>query len=160
MWNALRLRDLFHMKHRRDMGPPDLFDPGFKYFTQLCVIPALYIVNINAIGIGSFCMPSMPRRSTPWWSGIPSGQRCHNHHPTQNGKRYLQYAGCIDRFPEMPSEVEASPIVQKQTSSPFVERSANCFNASELRNSFDASASPIVRGIWAAVGAISVDIFF
>jgi hypothetical protein len=60
----------------------------------------------------------------------------------------------------MPSDVDASPIVQKQTSLPLLLRSFNSARFGEYRNSFDARAKPMERGICPAVGASPAAIFF
>src|SRR5215203_1238457 len=59
-----------------------------------------------------------------------------------------------------PSEVDASPIVQKHTSLPLVERSVNCCSSVTSLNFFEARAKPSARGICPAVGAMSATIFF
>src|SRR6185295_461793 len=53
-----------------------------------------------------------------------------------------------------PSLVDASPIVQKQTSLPLSEREVKGNRDSTLRKIFDANAKPRDLGICAAVGAI------
>src|SRR6185369_593288 len=59
-----------------------------------------------------------------------------------------------------PSDVDASPLVTKQTSLPLLERVVNFFSCSILRKLFDANARPKPRGICPDVGAISAEMFF
>src|SRR5690348_17820306 len=59
-----------------------------------------------------------------------------------------------------PSEVDASPMVQKQISLPLSVSSVILFNSFSSLKSFEANASPKARGICPAVGAISALTFF
>src|SRR3954466_10073804 len=58
-----------------------------------------------------------------------------------------------------PSEVDASPMVQKQTSFPLSESPLKA-SEGELRKVLDANANPKPLAIWPAVGAMSDDTFF
>src|SRR5258706_15808645 len=59
-----------------------------------------------------------------------------------------------------PSLVEASPMVQKQTSLPLLLRLVRVCNDDMFRNIFEAKASPRPLGICPAVGATSALTFF
>jgi len=54
----------------------------------------------------------------------------------------------------------ASPMVQKQISLPLLLRLVKSFSSSVLRNNLEANAKPSALGIWLAVGAISLLVFF
>ncbi len=59
-----------------------------------------------------------------------------------------------------PSLVDASPIVQKQTSFPLLLRFFKCCVCFTFLNVFDAKARPSALGICPAVGAMSLLTFF
>src|SRR6185295_19034239 len=48
---------------------------------------------------------------------------------------------------KIPSLVDASPIVVKQTSLPLLDKFGYCFSSSTWRKSFDARANPSERGV-------------
>src|SRR3569833_2070382 len=99
----LRLRHLFHMKYSGYMGIPYFFNASLKHFAHASIIPALYRVNIKAVGIGLFLHATQGGRYRALGGlHFPRNGNAITIIPNKYSQRYLHNTGGINRLPKMP----------------------------------------------------------